>query len=47
MFAYVSTRYQTEAGTRLHLAQVLMYDTPATPWTARTAVDLLDQLQEH
>lgn len=45
LFAYISTRYESEAGARLAVTQVHVQTSAAQPWTGSRTDTLLDQLQ--
>jgi hypothetical protein len=47
LFSYINTRYQSEAGARLNLLQVKIYDTPADPWTRTSSSDQLNDLRAY
>lgn len=47
LFGYINTRYQSEIGTRLNLAQVNIYATSADPWTRINKTDQLNDLQAY
>lgn len=47
LLGYVSSQYESEIGTRLHVTQVNVYTSPGDPWSATDSGDLLDQLEAH
>lgn len=47
LFAYVSSRYQSEIGTRLLIKQLNIYTTPADPWLQTTSGGLLTELRSY
>ncbi len=47
LMAYVSSQYESEAGARLNVTQVKVYETPADPWNGASTDVLLGELQAY
>ena len=44
LMAYVSSQYESEAGARLNVTQIKVYETPADPWNGASTSALLGEL---
>ena len=47
LMAYVSSQYESEAGARLNVTQIKVYETPADPWNGASTDVLLGELRAY